>query len=118
MTEAAQRLPRAQHPYALFFGQRRGGANRTQGDFITGAFQFQRVARPEVQFISEWDCAKQPTQYAMIQILVNEECQHAGCRGSGCRVRTALPQPFTKTARIRPNFHFAAHFCRRQRLFA
>lgn len=47
------RLTRAEHPYALFFGQRRGGANRTQGDIITGAFKFQRVARPEVQFIPE-----------------------------------------------------------------
>jgi hypothetical protein len=46
-----QRLPGAEDPDTLLFGQGRGSANRTQGNFLTGAFQFQRITRSQVQFI-------------------------------------------------------------------
>src|SRR6185369_11654850 len=45
--------PAAKYPYASFFGQRGSSAHRSQRNFFAGALQFQRIARPQMQFFPE-----------------------------------------------------------------
>ncbi len=51
---SAHGLPGTKYPDAVLFGERSRAPDRTQRDFLSGAFHFQVIARLQAEFFPQW----------------------------------------------------------------